>query len=73
METLLFSSLHLPRRRLLAGVAAAAVTGAGATVSAQTPKRPAAWDNGTQRKIVYQLNRANEAYREAIFNFLSAM
>jgi len=73
MKTLLSSSLPLPRRRLLAGVAAAAAAGAGAPASGQTPKQPGARDSGTPHKIVYQLNRADEAYREAIFNSISAM
>lgn len=68
MKKLLSSSLALPRRRLLAGVAAAAAAGASAPALAQTPKQPGAPD-----KIVYQLNRADEGYREAIFNSISAL
>lgn len=72
MKTLHSSSLPLPRRRLLAGVAVAAAAGA-APVRAQNPKQASTRDSGTPHKIVYQLNQADEAYREAIFNSISAL
>lgn len=59
----------LPRRRLLGAVAAAAT--AGATLPARAAK-PVASD-GTPHKIVYQLNRAEPEYQEAILNSIGAM
>lgn len=59
--------------RLLAlGASTAAVTSGN---SLATPARPAppAGANDTPHKIVYQLNRAEPEYREAIFNSISAM
>lgn len=58
----------LPRRRLLGAVAAAT---AGATLPAHAAK-PAAGD-GPPHKIVYQLNRAEPEYQEAILNSIGAV
>jgi len=61
------------RRRLLAGVLVAATT--GATVSKPVNSAPVAATevDATLHKIVYQLNKSDEAYQEAIFNSISAM
>lgn len=58
----------LLRRRLL-GVVAAAAT--GATLPAQAAGKPGA--DGPPHKIVYQLNRAEPDYQEAILNSIGAM
>lgn len=65
----------LPRRRLLTGVALAAAASAPvlAARAAPSPKPSAPVDGGTPHKIVYQLNKPEEEYREAIFNSISAM
>jgi intracellular sulfur oxidation DsrE/DsrF family protein len=55
----------LPRRRLLGAVAAAAT--AGTALSAQ------AANDGPPHKIVYQLNRPEPEYQEAILNSVGAM
>jgi intracellular sulfur oxidation DsrE/DsrF family protein len=55
----------LPRRRLLSVVAAAAT--AGTALSAQ------AANDGPPHKIVYQLNRPEPEYQEAILNSVGAM
>lgn len=60
----------LPRRHLLGAVAAAAA--AGATLPAQAAGKPGAAD-GPPHKIVYQLNRAEPDYQEAILNSIGAM
>lgn len=55
----------LPRRHLLGAVAAAAT--AGTALSAH------AANDGPPHKIVYQLNRPEHEYQEAILNSVSAM
>ena len=59
--------------RLLALGASTAAVASGNSLAA--PARPAspAGANDTPHKIVYQLNRAEPEYREAIFNSISAM
>ncbi|MEW6466695.1 MAG: DsrE family protein [Pseudomonadota bacterium] len=65
----------LPRRRLLTGAALAAAASAPvlAARAAPSPKPSAPLDGGVPHKIVYQLNKPEEEYREAIFNSISAM
>lgn len=55
----------LPRRRLLGAVAVAA------TASAALPAR--ATNDGPPHKIVYQLNKSEPDYQEAILNSVGAM
>lgn len=59
----------LPRRQLLGAVAAAATT--GVALSASAAGKPAS--DGPPHKIVYQLNRAEADYQEAILNSIGAM
>src|SRR6218665_248086 len=59
----------LPRRHLLGAVAAAATAGAALPVHASAP--PA--NDGPPHKIVYQLNRPEPEYQEAILNSVGAM
>ena len=59
----------LPRRRLLGAVAAAATAGAALPTQASSP--PA--NDGPPHKIVYQLNRPEPEYQEAILNSVGAM
>ena len=65
------SSAPLPRRHLLAAVAAATAGAAASTQAA--PAKPAAASDGPPHKIVYQLNRAEPEYQEAILNSIGAM
>lgn len=60
---------HLPRRRMLGAVAAAATAGAA------LPARAAslAASDGPPHKIVYQLNKPEPEYQEAILNSVGAM
>lgn len=62
----------LPRRHLLAAVAAAATAGATHPVQAATGKAQAAVD-GPPHKVVYQLNHHEPEYQEAILNSIGAM
>ncbi|MDE2615622.1 MAG: DsrE family protein [Burkholderiales bacterium] len=62
----------LARRQLLGAVAAAATAGAVLPVSAATGKAQAAAD-GPAHKIVYQLNRPEHEYQEAILNSVGAV
>lgn len=67
------TSPDIPRRQWLAGAAAVATsTSALASTPARaktdTPNEPAA-----QHKIVYQINRAESDYHEAIFNSIGAL
>jgi hypothetical protein len=62
----------LARRQLLGAVAAAATAGAALPVSAATGKAQAAAD-GPPHKIVYQLNRPEHEYQEAILNSVGAV
>jgi len=61
----------VPRRRLLAALAAAG--GAVATAPASASASASATGSDAPHKIVYQLNRSDEAYQEAIFNSISAL
>lgn len=60
----------LPRRRLLAAVAAAATTGATLPAKAARPQ-PAA--DGPPHRIVYQLNHHEPEHQEAVLNSIGAM
>ena len=68
------SDKGLQRRRVLTALATVGGVSSGmAAVPAQKPStRPAAADD-TPHKLVYQLNQADEAYQEAIFNSISAL
>lgn len=59
---------------MLAGIAAltAASTSAHAGAPAPLPSKPSR-PEGTTHKIVYQLNQADDAYQNAIFNSISAL
>lgn len=63
-------SAPLARRQLLGAVAAAAT--AGAALPVQAAPSPAAAD-GPPHKVVYQINRHEPEYQEAILNSISAM
>ncbi|QKO22227.1 DsrE family protein [Rhodoferax sp. BAB1] len=65
-------SAPLARRQLLGAVAAAATAGAALPVQAATSPGPAAAD-GPPHKVVYQINRHEPEYQEAILNSISAM
>jgi intracellular sulfur oxidation DsrE/DsrF family protein len=60
----------LARRQLLAGMAGLTAASA-ATSAAPAAAQTAVFD--TPHKIVFQLNQADESYREAIFNSISAL
>jgi intracellular sulfur oxidation DsrE/DsrF family protein len=62
----------LARRRLLGAVAAAATAGAALPARAASPKAPTATD-GPPHKVVYQINRHEPEYQEAILNSIGAM
>ncbi len=64
------NSAPLARRQLLGAVAAAATAGAALPVRAATG--PASTD-GPPHKVVYQINRHEPEYQEAILNSISAM
>jgi intracellular sulfur oxidation DsrE/DsrF family protein len=62
------------RRHMLAGIAA--LTAASTNAHAGAPAAPASKQSGaegTTHKIVYQLNQADDAYQNAIFNSISAL
>lgn len=64
-------SSSLPRRHLLTALAAA---GAGAATTAQAAvPRPAPANDGPPHKVVYQINRHEPEYQEAILNSIGAM
>ncbi len=66
------SSESLPRRQLLGAVAAAAT--AGAALPARAAAKPApAPDDGPPHKVVYQINRHEPEYQQAILNSIGAM
>jgi intracellular sulfur oxidation DsrE/DsrF family protein len=65
-------SAPLARRQLLGAVAAAATAGAALPVRAATGPGPASTD-GPPHKVVYQINRHEPEYQEAILNSISAM
>lgn len=64
-------SASLPRRQWLTA-AAAATAGAALPAPAATPKTPAPSD-GPPHKVVYQINRHEPEYQEAILNSIGAM
>jgi len=65
------SNASLPRRQLLTALAAA---GAGAATTAQAAvPRPAPTNDGPPHKVVYQINRHEPEYQEAILNSIGAM
>jgi intracellular sulfur oxidation DsrE/DsrF family protein len=64
-------SESLPRRQWLTA-AAAATAGAALPAQAATPKTPAPSD-GPPHKVVYQINRHEPEYQEAILNSIGAM
>ncbi len=61
----------LGRRHMLAGIAA--LTAASTSAHAAAPATPPSKQVGTPHKIVYQLNQADDAYQNAIFNSISAL
>lgn len=65
------SNSSLPRRQLLTALAAAGA-GAAATAQAAVP-RPAPSNDGPPHKVVYQINRHEPEYQEAILNSIGAM
>lgn len=65
------SNSSLPRRQLLTALAAAGA-GAAATAQAAVP-RPAPANDGPPHKVVYQINRHEPEYQEAILNSIGAM
>jgi len=66
------SSDSLPRRQLLTAVAAAATAGATLPARAAATKAPAS-DDGPPHKVVYQINRHEPEYQQAILNSIGAM
>ncbi len=62
----------LARRQLLGAVAAAATAGVTLPVQAASAK-PQAGTEGPPHKVVYQINRHEPEYQEAILNSISAM
>jgi hypothetical protein len=62
----------LPRRQLLSAVAAAATAGAALPAAASAAQSATAND-GPPHKVVYQINRHEPEYQEAILNSISAM
>ena len=62
----------LARRQLLGAVAAAATAGAALPVQAASAK-PQAGSEGPPHKVVYQINRHEPEYQEAILNSIGAM
>jgi intracellular sulfur oxidation DsrE/DsrF family protein len=65
------SNSSLPRRQMLTALAAAGA-GAAATAQAAVP-RPAPSNDGPPHKVVYQINRHEPEYQEAILNSIGAM
>ncbi|KRI01270.1 DsrE family protein [Curvibacter sp. PAE-UM] len=62
----------LARRQLLGAVAVAATAGAALPVQAASAK-PQAGSEGPPHKVVYQINRHEPEYQEAILNSIGAM
>jgi len=62
----------LARRQLLGAVAAAATAGATLPVQAASAK-PQSGSEGPPHKVVYQINRHEPEYQEAILNSIGAM
>ncbi|MDE2417929.1 MAG: DsrE family protein [Burkholderiales bacterium] len=68
------TQIHLlGRRHLIAGIASLAAVSADTRAEAVAANGPASPPKSTPHKIVYQLNKADDAYQEAIFNSISAM
>ena len=64
----------LARRQLLAGIAALTATSSHAHAGAPAALAgKSSGAEGTTHKIVYQLNKADDAYQNAIFNSISAL
>jgi len=61
----------LARRHLLTAVAAAATT--GAALPARSATSPSTATDGAPHKVVYQINRSEPEYQQAILNSISAM
>lgn len=61
------------RRSLILGVASLAAVGAESRAAASATSTPGSPLKAVPHKIVYQLNKADDAYQEAIFNSISAM
>lgn len=61
------------RRRWLGSLLALTAASTGARAASPAPAPAAAPGNDAPHKIVYQLNQADEAYQEAIFNSISAL
>ena len=66
------TSDSLPRRQLLTAVAAAATAGAALPTRAAAAPAPAS-DDGPPHKVVYQINRHEPEYQQAILNSIGAM
>jgi len=66
------TSDSLPRRQLLGAVAAAATAGAALPVRAAATATSASSD-GPPHKVVYQINRHEPEYQQAILNSIGAM
>ena len=62
----------LPRRRLLTAAAAAATAGTALPAAAAAGKAAAGTD-GPPHKVVYQINRHEPEYQQAILNSIGAM
>jgi intracellular sulfur oxidation DsrE/DsrF family protein len=58
---------------MLAGIASLATSSIEASANSAAEANAANPSNAVQHKIVYQLNKADDAYQEAIFNSISAM
>lgn len=63
----------IARRHLILGVASLTSLGTEAQAAASSAPVPSSPPKSVPHKIVYQLNKADEAYQEAIFNSISAM
>ena len=63
----------LPRRRLMAGIVAAAGSAGAGLAGQSAAAKEAASAEGTPHKVVYQINRAEPEYQLAILNSISAM
>lgn len=65
-------SASLPRRQLITAVAAA-TTAAAALPARATASKGGGSDDGPPHKVVYQINRHEPDYQQAILNSISAM
>jgi len=64
---------NIPRRHMLVGMASLAATSLEAQAGVAPEPNPMGAKASAVHKIVYQLNKADDAYQEAIFNSISAM